>query len=213
MKQFFSKLSFLFKKKIQSRICKDIINQRDVLQIKKDFYYMRLKDCEKYNKQLKINYQEAGLKLMESQDLYAELVKKLQKSKIKLNITSYIQNKDVRYLLKKQFPNAEIYLSDHRYGLITKEECINILLKDKTNTKKYISESHDCDDFSFILQGIFADYDVPFGILWISKPYAHGLNVVILKDKKERWKVWCVEPQNDRIYSPTSDYVAQMIIM
>ena len=74
---------------------------------------------------------------------------------------------------------------------------------------------HNCDNFNKALWGYWQDWqsELALGILWISKPYAHALNVAILTDENGKKGVYIIEPQNDKIYEVPENYVGRLIVM
>jgi len=106
-----------------------------------------------------------------------------------------------------------IYLSDRDYQVTSKEEIENFLALDDTDKRKYLSEYHDCDDFSYRLHGQFS---VPgwsglaFGILWAGVPGGgHAINCFVDNDKE----VWIIEPQNDKIFKLPDDWEPWIVFM
>jgi hypothetical protein len=108
---------------------------------------------------------------------------------------------------------CKIYLVDQEYKLPTVDNVKKLLAMDETDKTEYLSEFHDCDDFSFRLMG---QISVPgwsstaFGILFITTPQGgHAVNCFV--DDKEQ--VWIVEPQNDKIFSKPDDWHAFFCLM
>lgn len=130
----------------------------------------------------------------------------------KLTPNTLINSIDVKYLLNKKIPNANIYMADNKLGLFSKEDLMNVLLKDNTNKKKYTKEVHDCDNFAVDLLYHLLSHGLSAGILWITKPYAHALNVIILSKKGGGYECKLIEPQTDRVFDVPSDYVGTFIM-
>lgn len=99
--------------------------------------------------------------------------------------------------LKEVFPNAMILMSDSYYYTTTLEELKRFLKSDDTNEYRYISETFDCDDYSYRLMGMIHCVDwgaLPFGILWTETPNGnHAVNVFV----DEKNEVLVCEPQSD----------------
>jgi hypothetical protein len=103
---------------------------------------------------------------------------------------------ELRQLLTKAFPSAQIYLSDQVYGLTTKAESMKFSIETKVQYDTWISEQRDCDEFSFALMGYWNRglEQFAFGICW---SMTHAFNIFISKDKE----IFVVEPQNNRYYT------------
>lgn len=116
-----------------------------------------------------------------------------------------IQGTRVIEILKPYTDN--IWSSDSYYNTVNKKIIQDFLLKNPVNGRKYLVESHDCDDFSFELMGNVSDWssDILFGIVWGNNANgdAHAWNFFI--DDKE--KLWFVEPQTDQIFEPTKEKI------
>lgn len=97
-------------------------------------------------------------------------------------------------ILGKVTPSAtHIYLSDSKYWLCSTADIVDVLNMDATNKDPYMSEEHDCDDFSYRLMGQLSTIEwsgIAFGIVWTN---LHALNCFI----DDRGKFWFIEPQTD----------------
>ena len=124
-----------------------------------------------------------------------------------------IDYNEVSTILKAEFPQARLYLSDSNYKTTTIGELQNYLRFDLTDKHKYISEYYDCDDFSYSLMGGLSNPSwgcLPFGILWTSTPTGnHAVNCFIDKDRK----VWIIEPQTDGIFELPDDWSPYLVMM
>ena len=124
-----------------------------------------------------------------------------------------IEHTEVYNLLKKEFGDIPIYLSDLQYKTTSLELLREFLRQDTTNEYSYIPELYDCDDYSYRLMGqlsIPGWSALPFGIIWTQTPRGgHALNCFIDKERK----VWMVEPQNDSIYKIPSNWKPYFVIM
>uniref|UniRef100_A0A6M3J0H1 Agglutinin C-terminal domain-containing protein n=1 Tax=viral metagenome TaxID=1070528 RepID=A0A6M3J0H1_9ZZZZ len=89
--------------------------------------------------------------------------------------------------------NAEIYLPDENFKVYNKDVVKAFLKLDEIDKIPYVTEVHDCDDFSAELFGLFA------GLVWTN---AHALNFFI--DENET--LWFVEPQSDEIAPDLEDW-------
>jgi len=128
--------------------------------------------------------------------------------------TGIINIFETNVLFKKAFPDAEIYLSDPTFTLTSVTEAEKFLKQDLLNFKKFEKDVNDCDDFSRELWTYWRDWQssLALGILWISKPYPHALNVAILTDE-EGLGVYIIEPQTDKISKVPKDYTGRLIVM
>lgn len=120
---------------------------------------------------------------------------------------------DLQMIVRAEFPDAQIYLSDSYYKTTTLDELRRFLEWDKTDERTYTSEWFDCDDFSTVLTG---DVNIPgwewlpFGMLWTETGTGgHAVNVFI-DDKSE---IYIVEPQNDQIFKCPGDWKPYLVII
>ena len=63
---------------------------------------------------------------------------------------------------------GNLWLSDSKYKTMNKKSLEDFLRINPVNERKYITEAHDCDDFSFELMGDVSTWnsDGTFGIVW-----------------------------------------------
>ena len=129
--------------------------------------------------------------------------------------TGIINIFETNVLFKKAFPDAEIYLSDPTFTLTSVTEAEKFLKQDLLNFEKFEKDVNDCDDFSRELWTYWRDWQssLALGILWVTKPYAHALNVAILTDKEGNRDVYIIEPQTDKISKVPKDYKGRLIVM
>ena len=103
--------------------------------------------------------------------------------------------------IKKKLPQtllnkAVIYLVDREYNLTTKEEIERFLIKDRTDTLKYVKEMYDCDDFSFRLMGQFSIPKWASLAVGIAFSNVHAFNLMV----DNRRRIWICEPQSDSLW-------------
>lgn len=106
-----------------------------------------------------------------------------------------IQYNKVKSILKRIAPNVQIYLSDNLFYTLDIDEFKKFLAYDDTNYNVYVTETFDCDNFSFRLIGntnVGGWSDVAIFICWSD---THAFNLVIDSDSQ----VWIVEPQTDYV--------------
>lgn len=121
---------------------------------------------------------------------------------------------DNTYIVEKLlevYPFAKLYLADAVYYVCSRQTVEEFLAADDTEKERYVSETHDCDDFSFRLMGQFhtKPYSaLAFGIAWSG---VHAYNIFVSKEGS----VLLVEPQTDQILEPSSDeaYSTELVIM
>jgi hypothetical protein len=95
-----------------------------------------------------------------------------------------------------QMPDSKYYLPPVSYV----KEILEVNAIDK---KKYVSQSGDCDDFSYLLKSLFIKLrlttgePMAFGIIHGMLPTGHSINF-FLDDNKQ---LHFIEPQSDRMYS------------
>jgi hypothetical protein len=140
--------------------------------------------------------------------------KEQQSSIPKPNNLEDINSTEVSTILKAEFPQARVYISDNKYKTTTVGELESYLKYDIVDSHTYISEFFDCDDFSFALMGELSNPSwgcLSFGIMWtdIGNNNKHAVNCFIDKDRA----VWIVEPQSDGIFKLPNGWVPYMIMM
>jgi|TARA_Y100000310_G_scaffold330267_1_gene401617 hypothetical protein len=120
---------------------------------------------------------------------------------------------EIYRILREEFPNGQIYISDSTdYFLCAYDDIAYFLAKDETNRQEYVEERFDCDDFAAMLYGQFStpDWsDMCVGLIWTER---HALNIMISVDKR----VLFIEPQSDTIQEnllPWQGQAMRFIIM
>ncbi len=106
-----------------------------------------------------------------------------------------------------------LQLTDTRYKLVDINQLKIFLSRNTTNSRKYIADSNDCDDFALILLGDVTrwDSDLAFGMAFVVKEDGdyHALNVLISTEKK----VYLVEPQTDDVFEVPDGWELRFVIM
>ena len=106
----------------------------------------------------------------------------------------------------------KLWLSDGTFGLVNMQNLLEFLWSDTVSRRSYITEKHDCDDFSYELMGRVSDWnpDNTFGIVWGTNRSGdgHAWNFFIDENKKVKY----VEPQNDVIFDPSTEQIWMMIV-
>jgi len=145
-----------------------------------------------------------------------DLIEKIKKKKSGITPPNYlgeIDYNEVHTILKAEFPDAWIGLSDSVYKTTTKEELMKYINYDIIDEYHYVSEYYDCDDFSYALMGSLSNPEwgaLPFGIMWTDVPGgAHAVNCFIDNNRE----VWIIEPQTDQIFSLPKDWSPYFIVM
>jgi len=119
--------------------------------------------------------------------------------------------RDEIYKLLRNFTD-NIYIGDNTYKTVQKSDMIAFLARNTVDERRYIVEAHDCDDYAFELMGDVSTWNPAgaFGIVWGNRTDGapHAWNFFIGEDKK----VWYVEPQNDKIFQPTTEKIWVMIL-
>ena len=105
-----------------------------------------------------------------------------------------------------------LFLSDPKFGLITKKNFEEFLNQDDTYKYKYVVTKYDCENYTWRLNGnlsIPGWAEVCKGIIWCSKPN-HALNIFV--DDKRR--VYLVEPQKKcKIFIKPKDWKVRVIMI
>lgn len=128
-----------------------------------------------------------------------------------------ISAKEMQTILEKHLGGSRTQynpiLKDSQYTLFSLNTLKRFLAKNRADNIDYTKESFDCDDFADVLMGdvkrwLLSDLKGghPFGTILgdirhdinSSKPYPHAMNIFVDNERK----VWLIEPQNDRIYTP-----------
>jgi hypothetical protein len=106
--------------------------------------------------------------------------------------TGKISMREVALKLENDLGMSNIYLSDENFDLTTVTEAQKFTEETKVAAAKYVSEGHDCDNFSFALMGYWSEGLKSFalGIAWSGD---HAFNV-FFDDQKN---LWIVEPQTN----------------
>lgn len=94
----------------------------------------------------------------------------------------------------------DLWISDRSYTGYTCHELKRFLRADRTNFRRYIRETFDCDDFAQILQGSVNGMllGIPFGTIWYGgRGWGHAVNIFYCYRHD---RICLVEPQNDRWY-------------
>lgn len=118
---------------------------------------------------------------------------------------------DILDMLLEVYPFAKIYLSDRYYYLPSLEDIFDFLDGDETDKEHYVSEFHDCDDFSFRLMGQF--HIKPWSAIAIAIVWSgvHAYNLVVVTQEG----VFLIEPQTDEVFRPDggATYASELIII
>lgn len=103
-------------------------------------------------------------------------------------VLGFIPNSEVSQILGRLTKN--VYLSDAVYSTTTTAEAERFVKETQVSLRKWVEDAHDCDNFSFALEGYWSEglRSFAFGIAWSRN---HAFNIMIDKDKQ----VWIVEPQ------------------
>jgi len=106
-----------------------------------------------------------------------------------------------------------LYLTDRTYKLVDIAHLKKYLRYNPVSTRTYTPDKHDCDDFSFILQGDVTrwDSDLAFGIIHGKRPDkdGHAWNWCVGTDKE----IWFIAPQTDRVWKPEHLWEIWLVLM
>ena len=119
-------------------------------------------------------------------------------------------NDEVRALLTP-FTDKQ-WISDEVFECMVTSNFKAFLESNKINSKTYIVDKHDCDDYSYELIGDVTHWypEGCIGIVWglNANGAPHAWNFIIDENKQ----VVFVEPQTDAIFEPSAEKVWVMII-
>jgi len=125
--------------------------------------------------------------------------------------TKEITHDELYFLLYDKFKCNVLELSDRKYEIAPKSEYRRFLKYDDTDRYVYTSDWFDCDDYSVHLHGnITIPYwsRLAFGEIWVhTGKGGHALNLFV----DSEYKIWLVEPQNDKIFEMPDDWDAYRI--
>ena len=127
-------------------------------------------------------------------------------------LPKYITGSDLRLLVTQQlgtklYSDFGFYIADGKYYCTPFEDAKEIIKNSRLDSKNWVRERFDCDDFAHVLKAHFAEAAYKdgirraahcFGIVWGSLPGPHAINWMVNSDMKLRF----VEPQNDRVFFP-----------
>lgn len=100
-------------------------------------------------------------------------------------------NSVMKILSDNGIKNVE--LSDNYFDLTSVDEAKKYSEETKVQYEKYVSEEHDCDNFSFALLGYWSESLKSFAF-GTARSMTHRYNIMI-DDKKE---LWICEPQTNQ---------------
>lgn len=138
-----------------------------------------------------------------------------EKRLLEEGIPEHWEKVDYTFILEKLIEaglgQAKVYLADRYYYLPSLQDIFDFLDGDETDKEHYVSEFHDCDDFSFRLMGQFHVKPwsaVPIAIVWSG---THAYNLVVVTTEG----VFLIEPQTDAVFRPDggSAYKSELIII
>ena len=116
------------------------------------------------------------------------------------------------------FKGIRYYFADDYYRCPSLAIAREIVKNSEVCRRRYVTEKHDCDDFTHLLKGAFIRdaykdqnrrYPHAFGIVWGRMP-AHAMNVVIVdrwlgknrRTSSDRYAVYVIESQTGVFYRP-----------
>lgn len=123
----------------------------------------------------------------------------------------------IKIISKQLGPFMEDYpaycISDEQYHCPTIKEVQKILTKSKLNSKIWLSEKFDCDDFALALKYEFIKNawhnkkrKIPYSVGIINGDSSgegyHAINFVICDDGK----LYLIEPQTDEMFLPSRNF-------
>lgn len=128
---------------------------------------------------------------------------------LNLKTRERITAKEIYSMLFKRFgiPNKKEFLwgiSDRFFFLASEDEIKSVIEKDNTNTKVFVPEVGDCDNYAFELRAAFGRKGWAVGVLYVDTTF--GLHAVFfyITDKRE---LKIVEPQSDNPFNEANALV------
>lgn len=101
---------------------------------------------------------------------------------------------------------------DRTYNTYSLDTLNEGLIENSISEEKYRKEVRDCDDFAFAtFAAIRAKHlGIPFGVVigTTVEGTSHAWNIFIDTDDE----IWFIEPQNDKIFQPTTEKIRLIII-
>lgn len=130
--------------------------------------------------------------------------------KVPIVSTPSIRYSQVAALLTPYTKN--IWISDDEFKTIDTENLKDFLKTNPVDGRRYITEAHDCDDYSYELMGDVSDWNPAgaFGIVWGNRAAdgaPHAWNFYVDSNNQ----IMYVEPQTDEIFFPTIENIWIMI--
>ena len=108
---------------------------------------------------------------------------------------------------------SSLNITDRTFKLVDIDHLREFLLENPVSDRKYVKERHDCDDYSYILQGDVTrfDSDLAFGIIHgrDANNNSHAWNLCIGIDKK----IYFIEPQDDDVWKVDGEWKIWLVVM
>ena len=107
---------------------------------------------------------------------------------------------------------VQVFLSDSMFDVTSKLEAETYQVQSLIQDRKWISEKHDCDNFSYSAMGYWSSCfeSFSFGIAW-SK--THAFNIMI----DNEMQLWILEPQKNEWFKyedrPSTNYDVYLVLM
>jgi len=133
------------------------------------------------------------------------------------NLTpSILTYNDITQILRQYFPTQQITHLDNNYRVIPIEQWRQLIAVDWTDTKKWVLDYFDCDNFSNYFAANMAFF---YEINSVGRVYGklykgtdqfvayHYFNVIITSDRK----IWFFEPENDTLTE--TDYQGGILLI
>jgi hypothetical protein len=117
-----------------------------------------------------------------------------------INLTEIELLSVINDIYKKTFVNARWFRLDKNYYTTGYETFKKIIEWDWTDTRKYITDVFDCDDFATYFKARMAiEFNINAIAIVLDYSSAHAYNIVILKDcSGVKWYIY--EPQTDQLF-------------
>lgn len=125
-----------------------------------------------------------------------------------------IESGEIYTLLTNEFGGSTIYMSDDRYNVVTTEDMVSFLDRDKTNERTYVPEVYDCENFAFTLISNLSVSEwngIMVGIAFMARENDtnHACNLFV----DNEMGVWFIEAETDAVFKMPEGWDPYLIVL